>query len=167
MGIVAQRLVAGLTAATEGHASVLKQGLAQRAFYVDVAPDVQRTVHADGDNILLRYGFLSPPYLRSNCSAPVGQCITTSATRSALACSGRTHGSNTSGKPRTRKVAQVGDLVAATTAADFVGSRGLLVYAARITDKLTMADYRDWAAAECPGKLPARGEAGRKPAEGW
>ncbi len=65
-------------------------------------------------------------------------------------------------KPRTRKVAQVGDLIAATTAADFAGGRGLLVYAARITDKMTMADYRDWAAADCPGKLPSRGEAVRK-----
>jgi len=58
-------------------------------------------------------------------------------------------------KPDIRLEAQVGDWVAANTAADFPAGRGLLVYAMRVTDKKTMAEYDAWARRELPEKIPS------------
>jgi hypothetical protein len=57
-------------------------------------------------------------------------------------------------KPLIRRSAQVGDWIAATTAADHRAGRGLLVYAARFDEKMTMAEYDAWTASELPEKIP-------------
>jgi len=57
-------------------------------------------------------------------------------------------------KPMIRQQAEVGDWIAATTSADSPAGRGLLVYAARVTEKMTMADYDRWTRAELPEKIP-------------
>lgn len=57
-------------------------------------------------------------------------------------------------KPDIRRTARVGDWVAANTAADFPAHRRLLVYAMRVTDKKTMAEYDAWTKRELPGKIP-------------
>jgi hypothetical protein len=56
-------------------------------------------------------------------------------------------------KPVIRRTAQEGDWVAANTAADFPGGPGLLVYAMRITDKMTMGEYDAWTRRELPEKI--------------
>lgn len=58
-------------------------------------------------------------------------------------------------KPVIRRTAQVGDWVAANTAADFPAGPGLLVYAMRVTDKKTMAEYDAWTRRELPEKIPS------------
>src|SRR5262245_24496977 len=71
-------------------------------------------------------------------------------------------------KPQIRRTAQVGDWVVGT------GSRrtpigdlsGAVVYAMRIGRKLTMAEYDEWAAAECPGKVPDPNHPDRRRAVG-
>jgi len=57
-------------------------------------------------------------------------------------------------KPEIRKQAEVGDWVAGNTAADFPGGRGLLVYAMRVTDKMTMSKYDAWTRQNLPEKIP-------------
>jgi hypothetical protein len=57
-------------------------------------------------------------------------------------------------KPEIRKLAEVGDWVAGNTAADFPGGRGLLVYAMRVTDKMTMSEYDAWTRQNLPEKIP-------------
>ena len=57
-------------------------------------------------------------------------------------------------KPEIRKQAEVGDWVAGNTAADFPGGRGLLVYAMRVTDKMTMSEYDAWTRQNLPEKIP-------------
>jgi hypothetical protein len=57
-------------------------------------------------------------------------------------------------KPLIRQRAEVGDWIGATTAADHPAGRGLLVYAMRITEKMTMADYDAWTRSELPEKIP-------------
>jgi hypothetical protein len=47
-------------------------------------------------------------------------------------------------KPVIRRVAQVGDWVAANTSADFPAGPGLLLYAMRITSKMPMSEYDAW-----------------------
>jgi hypothetical protein len=64
VAVIAERLVAGLSAAAEGYASVFKEGLAKRTFYMDIPSDVQWTIDADGDYVLLRYGLCSTAVLR-------------------------------------------------------------------------------------------------------
>jgi hypothetical protein len=57
-------------------------------------------------------------------------------------------------KPMVRQQTEVGDWIAATTAADSPAGRGLLVYAARVTEKMTMAEYDEWTRRELPEKIP-------------
>jgi hypothetical protein len=57
-------------------------------------------------------------------------------------------------KPQVRQQAEVGDWIAANTGADFPGGRGLLVYAARITAKMTMREYDAWTGEYLPEKRP-------------
>ena len=57
-------------------------------------------------------------------------------------------------KPVIRRVAQVGDWVAANTSADFPAGPGLLVYAMRVTGKMPMSEYDAWTQRELPEKLP-------------
>ena len=58
-------------------------------------------------------------------------------------------------KPVIRRTAQKGDWVAANTAADFPAGPGLLVYAMRVTDKMTMGEYEAWTRRELPEKIPS------------
>src|SRR5215218_1442444 len=60
-------------------------------------------------------------------------------------------------KPVIRRKAQVGDYIAGISGAYHPAGRGLL-YAAKITDKKTMTDYRVWAETECTDKVPGRGQ---------
>jgi len=59
-------------------------------------------------------------------------------------------------KPRIRHTAQPGDWVVGTgSCRSPVGDlSGAVVYAMQVGQKVTMAKYDDWAAAECPGKRP-------------
>jgi hypothetical protein len=57
-------------------------------------------------------------------------------------------------KPDIRRAAQVGDWVAGNTAANFPGGRGLLVYAMRVTAKMTMSEYDAWTRQNLPEKIP-------------
>jgi Nucleotide modification associated domain 2 len=59
-------------------------------------------------------------------------------------------------KPKIRRAAQIGDWVAGITAADSPAGRGRLVYAMRVTDKMTMAEYDRWTQAHLPAKIPTR-----------
>jgi hypothetical protein len=58
-------------------------------------------------------------------------------------------------KPDIRKAAQVGDWVAGNTAADFPAEQRLLVYAMRVTAKMSMAEYDLWARENLPEKIPS------------
>jgi hypothetical protein len=58
-------------------------------------------------------------------------------------------------KPVIRRTAQKGDWVAANTAADFPAGPGLLVYAMRVTAKMTMGEYDAWTRHELPEKIPS------------
>jgi hypothetical protein len=60
-------------------------------------------------------------------------------------------------KPDIRRHAQVGDWVAAFTAADFPAGRGLLVYAMRVSQKMTMVEYDAWTHNHLPEKIPPQG----------
>jgi hypothetical protein len=59
-------------------------------------------------------------------------------------------------KPKVRLKAQVGDWIAGTgSSRSPIGNiRDRLVYAMRITEKMTMRDYDDWVREECSGKFP-------------
>ena len=59
-------------------------------------------------------------------------------------------------KPLIRSAAQVGDWVAGITAACWPEGSGLLVYAMRVTAKMTMSEDDDWTRRELPEKIPAR-----------
>jgi hypothetical protein len=71
-------------------------------------------------------------------------------------------------KPRIRRAAGVGDWIVGT------GSRrspagdlsGAVVYAMRVGRKLSMPQYDEWAAADCPGKISDPGHADRRRAAG-
>jgi hypothetical protein len=58
-------------------------------------------------------------------------------------------------KPDIRREAEVGDWVAANTAADFPADRRLLVYAMQVTQKMSMAEYDLWARENLPEKIPS------------
>jgi hypothetical protein len=60
-------------------------------------------------------------------------------------------------KPDIRRHAQVGDWVAAFTAAGFPAGRGLLVYAMRVSQKMTMVEYEAWTHNHLPEKIPPQG----------
>ncbi len=60
-------------------------------------------------------------------------------------------------KPVIRRVAKANDYVAGISGADHPAGRGLLLYAAKITGKMTMTDYRRWAESECTDKIPGPG----------
>jgi hypothetical protein len=53
-------------------------------------------------------------------------------------------------KPRIWSAAQVEDWVAATTAANWPTGPGLLVYAMKVAEKMTMEEYDDWTREELP-----------------
>ena len=57
-------------------------------------------------------------------------------------------------KPDMRLQAQSGDYVAGISGADHPASRKLLLFAAKITARMTMTAYRDWAESECTDKIP-------------
>jgi hypothetical protein len=59
-------------------------------------------------------------------------------------------------KPLIRSAAQVGDLVAGLRAARWPEGSGPLVYAMRVTAKMTMSEHDDWTRRELPEKIPAR-----------
>jgi hypothetical protein len=57
-------------------------------------------------------------------------------------------------KPDMRLQAQPSDYVAGISGADHPAGRKLLLLAAKITDRMTMTAYRDWAESECTDKIP-------------
>ena len=69
-------------------------------------------------------------------------------------------------KPMIRRAAEVGDWVAGFTAADFPAGRGLLVYAMRVTSKMTMSEYDLWTRQNLPEKIPGRGDYSRRAGDG-
>jgi hypothetical protein len=60
-------------------------------------------------------------------------------------------------KPRIRLGAEVGDWIAGTGSAQspLGDKRGWLIYAMKVTQKMSMAEYDVWARTACRGKLPA------------
>ena len=61
-------------------------------------------------------------------------------------------------KPVIRRTAQEGNYIAGITGACHPAGCGLLLYAARVTAKKTMSDYRAWAESQCTDKIPRPGQ---------
>lgn len=57
-------------------------------------------------------------------------------------------------KPMIRRAAQVGDWIVGTGSSRSPKGNTSVVYAMRVTDKMTMREYDDWAREERPEKMP-------------